>query len=84
MAWYRKAAEQGYTPSEYNLGLMYAQGEGAKRDPATAEKWFRRAADHGGVEAQVKLAEIAIVTGNDADAFRWWLPSRAMRTRPSM
>ena len=48
-------------PSEYNLGLMYAQGEGAKRDPATAEKWFRRAADHGSVEAQVKLAEIAIV-----------------------
>jgi len=43
------------------LGLMYAQGEGAKADPAAAQRWFRRAADHGSVEAQVKLAEIAIV-----------------------
>ena len=38
---------------------MYAQGEGASADPATARKWFLRAADHGSVEAQVKLAELA-------------------------
>ena len=46
-------------PRSTTSALMYAQGEGVKPDPATAEKWFRRAADHGSVEAQVKLAEIA-------------------------
>ncbi len=51
---------------------MYAQGEGAKRDPAAAEKWFRRAADHGSVEAQVKLAEIAIADQKYEEALLWF------------
>jgi uncharacterized protein len=51
---------------------MYARREGARRDPAAAEKWFRRAADHGSVEAQVKLAEVAVLDGNDAEAFHWF------------
>ena len=50
-------------------GLMYAQGEGAKPDLATARKWFRRAADHGSVEAQFKLAELAAFEGKFEEAF---------------
>ena len=72
MAWYRKAAEQGYAPAAYNLGLMYAQGEGARPDATTAQIWFRKAADQGSVEAQVKLAEIAIGEEKYEDAFLWF------------
>ena len=72
MAWYRKAAEQGYAPSAYNLGLMYARGEGAKPDLAAARTWFRRAADHGSAEAQVTLAEIAVVEEKYEEAFVWF------------
>ena len=72
LAWYRKAAEHGYAPAAYNLGLMYAQGEGAKPDPEMAQRWFRQAADHGSVEAQVKLAEIAIGEEKYEDAFLWF------------
>jgi TPR repeat protein len=72
MAWYRKSAEQGYAPAAYNLGLMYAQGEGAKPDPAAAQTWFRRAAENGSVEAQVKLAEIAVLEEKFEEAFLWF------------
>jgi len=72
LAWYRKAAEQGHAPAAYNLGLMYAQGEGAKPDPEMAQRWFRLAADQGSVEAQVKLAEIAIGEEKYEDAFLWF------------
>ena len=29
MKWYRKAAMQGYTGAQYNLGLMYSNGQGS-------------------------------------------------------
>jgi TPR repeat protein len=28
VSWYRKAAEQGYAEAQFNLGIMYATGEG--------------------------------------------------------
>ncbi len=51
---------------------MYVQGEGVKPDPVAAQRWFRRAADHGSVEAQVKLAEIAIVEERYEEALLWF------------
>jgi uncharacterized protein len=45
---------------------------GAKPDPAAAQTWFRRAADHGSVEAQVKLAEIATLDEKYEEAFLWF------------
>ena len=31
-AWYRKAADQGYAGAQYNLGVMYANGQGVPQD----------------------------------------------------
>jgi uncharacterized protein len=39
--WYRKAADQGVTAAQSNLGLMYAQGLGVAQDYAEAVKWYR-------------------------------------------
>jgi TPR repeat protein len=38
-SWYRKAAEQGISESQYNLGLMYAKGRGVAQDYLQAHKW---------------------------------------------
>ena len=43
--WYRKAAAQGNAGGEYGLGLMYAKGEGIKKDQAEALSHFLRAAE---------------------------------------
>jgi TPR repeat protein len=56
IARYRKAADAGYPPAEYAMGLMTAVGRGVVRDEKAANDWFRRAAEHGFAEAQVTLA----------------------------
>ena len=51
----RQAAEQGDAAAQYNLGLMYANGEGVPKDDAEAVKWYRLAAEQGDANAQYGL-----------------------------
>ena len=53
--WYRKAAEQGYTYAQYNLGYCYAKGQGASLDYSEAVKWYKKAAEQGDARAQNML-----------------------------
>ena len=38
VAWYRKAAEQGYAGAQFNLGAMYAKGGGVPQDYVESHK----------------------------------------------
>ena len=74
--WYRMAAELGHAEAQYNLGVMYATGEGVHEDDAEAARWYRRAAEQGNAEAQFHLGE-AYLSGlgvpKDVDeATRWY------------
>ena len=51
-------AEQGDAVAQYNLGLMYANGEGVLQDYAMALKWYTLAAEQGDADAQFGLALI--------------------------
>ena len=53
--WYRKAAEQGDTDAQYNLGVMYDNGRGVTQDYAEAAKWYRKGAEQGYADAQYNL-----------------------------
>ncbi|MEX4104695.1 sel1 repeat family protein [Haemophilus influenzae] len=48
-------AEQGYAKAQFNLGVMYAKGQGVKQDDFEAVKWFRKAAEQGYADAQAYL-----------------------------
>ena len=48
----RLAAEQGNANAQFNLGLMYANGEGVPEDDAEAVRWYRLAAEQGNANAQ--------------------------------
>ena len=50
--WYRHAAEQGDADAQFNLGKMYAEGQGVPQADTEALKWYRRAADQGNADAQ--------------------------------
>ena len=52
---YRKAAQKGYVPAQYNLGAMYEKGHGVPRDYSAAVKWYQKAADQGHPTAQFNL-----------------------------
>ncbi len=43
----RAAAEQGNAEAQYNLGVMYLEGQGVKQDTVEAYAWIRTAAAQG-------------------------------------
>ena len=46
--WYRRAAEQGFAPAQFELGRCYWCGEGGlEQDYAKAAEWYRKAAVQG-------------------------------------
>jgi TPR repeat protein len=69
-------AEQGEAYAQYNLGIMYENGEGVPEDDAKAVKWYRKAADQGYANAQYNLALMYDssegVPENDAEAVKWY------------
>lgn len=54
----RPAAEQGDAVSQFDLGVMYANGKGVPQDYVEAVKWYRKAADQGLAEAQSNLGDM--------------------------
>ena len=50
-----QAAEQGYAPSQVNLGMMYDHGDGVARDYQQARHWYQKAADQGNRDGQLML-----------------------------
>ena len=72
----RQAAEQGDARAQFNLGIMYDNGEGVLKDEAEAVKWCRLAAKQGYVDAQFMLGNIygsgIGVPQDDVEAARWF------------
>ena len=52
---FRPLAEQGHAPSQFNLGVLYATGQGVAQDYAEAVRWYRKAAAQGDAKAQNNL-----------------------------
>ena len=52
VTWYQKAAAQKLREAEYNVGYMYAHGEGLPQSDVNAALWFQKAADQGLAVAQ--------------------------------
>ena len=40
LTWFRKAADQGHAQAQFNLGIMYANGQGVPQDAAQAVSWY--------------------------------------------
>ena len=51
-------AEAGDRVAQFNVGLLYAQGNGVEADPAIAAEWYRQSADQDFYRAQYYLAEL--------------------------
>lgn len=55
---WRPLAEQGNAITQYNLALMYKNGEGIAEDNFEAVKWYKRAAEQGYASAQNNLGNM--------------------------
>lgn len=53
--WYQKAAEQGDSYAQYDIGWLFDNGLGVKENKREAVKWFKRAASKNNVDAIYRL-----------------------------
>ncbi len=71
-------AQGGDAEAQYNLGVMYDNGEGVAENPKVAFRWYYRAGQAGHVLAQATLGgmymfgEEGVVGHNPEAAFRWF------------
>ncbi len=74
--WFYRAAEQGYADAQFNLGLMYANGEGIAQDMHEAVDLFKKAAEQGHIDAQNNLGALYFmgdgVDRDEAEAMKWF------------
>jgi hypothetical protein len=53
---FQNAANHGEAEAEYNLGLMYDEGQGVAKNESLAREWLRKAVAGGNNDAQQRLA----------------------------
>jgi TPR repeat protein len=72
---WKAAADAGKAEAQFDLGLLYAQGLGVRRNLTEAAQWYRKSADQGNAEAQFALGQMYSrgwgVPRDEADAIRW-------------
>lgn len=70
-------AAQGDPHGQYNLGLLYARGQGVSQDYAQAAEWYRKAAEQGVPAAQYNLGVMYAngqgVKADPQEASKWFL-----------
>jgi TPR repeat protein len=69
-------AERGNAAAQFNVGLMFARGQGVGQDLSKAATWYRRAAKQGHAKAQLNLGYMYArghgVPGDPLEATRWF------------
>ncbi|KAF9403565.1 hypothetical protein BGZ76_007224, partial [Entomortierella beljakovae] len=53
-----KTANQGQANAQFNVGLMYDNGKGVKRDNLEAMEWYLKAAEQGHANAQFNVGKM--------------------------
>jgi TPR repeat protein len=51
-------AQQGNAKAQYNIGLLYTNGQGVAADQAEAFTWYRKAAEQGLAQAEFAVGVI--------------------------
>lgn len=85
---YKKLAGQNQPMAQYNLGMLYYNGQGTAQDYKEALKWWRRAAERHHAPSQDMIARCyrdgTGVKASDKEAAQWWSRAAADGHAPSM
>jgi uncharacterized protein len=63
LEWYLKLVEQGNALAQFNLRLMFENGNGVAKDEMKAFEWYLKSADQGNALAQYNLG-LVFLNGN--------------------
>lgn len=85
---FKPLAEDGHAQSQYNLGVMYRQGQGVPQDDKEAVAWWTKAAEQGHTDAQdnlgLRYARGQGVTQDWVQADKWFTISAAAGNETAM
>lgn len=85
---FRPLAEDGNALAQFNLGVMYRQGQGVAQDDKEAVAWWSKAAEQGHVEAQdnlgLRYARGQGVTQDWVQADKWFTIAAASGNETAM
>jgi TPR repeat protein len=74
--WYRRAADQGNSEAQNNVGWLYENGRGVAQDYGEAMRWFRLAAEQANAPAQANIGRLYEngrgVAQDYGEAMRWY------------
>lgn len=80
---FKMVAEQGDAIAQFNLGIMYEDGQGVSQSDTEAVKWYRKAAEQGHAKAQYNLGNMYRdgrgVSQNDTEAAKWYRKAAEQR-----
>lgn len=75
--WYTKAAEQGHTTAQLNLGWCHLNGKGTPVNREEALKWYLKAAEQGNATAMFNVGNCYAhgygIEQDDKQAEEWYL-----------
>jgi TPR repeat protein len=78
---FQQSADKGSATAQFNVGTMYANGQGVRQNYAEAVKWYGLAANQGSADAQLNLALLYAngqgVRQNYVLAYKWFSLSAA-------
>lgn len=77
VAWFKKAAAQHDSYSQFYLGTLYHHALGVASDQAQAAFWYTQAAEQGMVQAQANLATLYVEQGFYTLAVPWYREAAA-------
>ncbi len=85
-AFYLARAKAGDAAAQYDIGVLYAQGDGVAQDYAGAASWFHAAAAQGNIAAEFNLGvlyERGLGVASDKTEALNWYRSAADRNDPA-
>lgn len=71
-AMFTKAADGGHPGAPANLGFLYLNGRSVEKDPVKAKAMFESAADKGDWYGALLRGDVAMASGDAADAARYY------------
>lgn len=72
LEWFKKAASLEHAQAQFNLGVMYENGDGVAKDYNQALEWYNKAADNGNNEAMFRIGAIYFMTQDYTNALEWY------------
>ena len=84
LKWYKRAADQGFSIAQFNVGSMYYAGQGVEQDYITAYAWWDIAATNGYLAAKNNKSVVGATMTSEQIAKAQELSKEMLKKNPKL